>query len=181
MRSAPFISMAEAESESELAGAEAEVPAEVEEQAPQRRLLLFEVAGSLYACDMAAVREIVPFQRITRLPGAPPAVCGLMNLRGSIVTVLDLSVRIAGRTCDREGGLILLVPYRDKIIGIGVDEVRDLQSIRADGVNEEAELTAFDSSIVLGLAEVEGELAVILDINEIVRAAFGHARQGEES
>jgi purine-binding chemotaxis protein CheW len=173
--------MAEPESDSELVRAEPEVPAEIEEQAPQRRLLLFEVAGSLYACDMAAVREIVPFQRITRLPGAPAAVCGLMNLRGNIVTVLDLAVRIAGKQCNRDAGLILLVPYRDKIVGIGVDEVRDLQSIRSDGVNEDAELTAFDASIVLGLAEVEGELAVILDINEIVRGAFGHAPEGEES
>lgn len=156
-------------------------PHEEQSLVPQRRLLLFDIAGSLYACDMAAVREIIPFQQITRLPGAPPAVCGLINLRGNIVTVLDLSIRVAKQECNRAAGSILLVPYRDKLVGIGVDEVRDLQSVRADGVESQGDLTAFDANIVAGLAEVEGELAVILDINAIVRDVFGHAPGGDKT
>jgi len=140
---------------------------------PDRRLLLFDVAGKLFACDMAEVREIIPFQRITRLPGAPPTVCGLINLRGTIVTVLDLASRVANKPCSREGGSILLVPYRDKLVGIGVDEIRDIQSVRPDAVDREGDLTAFESGIILGLARVEGELAVILDIGAVVRDVLG--------
>jgi purine-binding chemotaxis protein CheW len=157
--------------------AEAETIAPPEEQPeielPERRLLLFEIGGSLFACDMAAVREIIPFQRITRLPGAPPAVCGLINLRGTIVTVLDLGIRVGKKPCNREGGLILLVPYGDKLVGVGVDEVRDLHSVRVGEVDQEGSLAAFDARIILGLAEVEGDLAVILDINQVVRDILG--------
>ena len=152
--------------ETEVNAAEAENTGE--QPVPQRRLLLFDIGGKIFACDMSAIREIIPFQRVTRLPGAPATVCGLINLRGTIVTVLDLGARIGKKPCNREGGSILLVPFRDKLVGIGVDEVRDLQSIGADELQKEGDLSAFDSGIILGLAEVDGDLAVILDIDAIV-------------
>lgn len=142
-------------------------------EAPQRRLLLFEIAGKIFACEMGAIREIIPFQKVTRLPGAPASVCGLINLRGTIVTVLDLCARVGKVPCNRQSGSILLVPYRDRLVGVGVDEVRDLQSVRADELDGRGDLSAFDSGIILGIAEVEGELAVILDINAIVSDVLG--------
>jgi purine-binding chemotaxis protein CheW len=158
-----------------MAEAETISPAEEhpEVELPERRLLLFDIGGGVFACDMAAVREIIPFQRITRLPGAPPAVCGLINLRGTIVTVLDLGIRVGKKPCNRESGSILLVPYNEKLVGVGVDEVRDLQSVRAGEVDQEGNMAAFDARIILGLAEVEGELAVILDIHQVVRDILG--------
>jgi purine-binding chemotaxis protein CheW len=151
-------------------------PLETEElSGPQRRLLLFDIGGKIFACEMSAIREIIPFQKITRLPGAPGTVCGLINLRGTIVTVLDLGARVVNKPCNRESGSILLVPYLDKLVGIGVDEVRDLQSVSAEEMQREGDLTSFDSRIILGLAEVEGDLAVILDINAIVSDVLGHS------
>lgn len=148
--------------------------AELEQSsAPQRRLLLFDIAGKTFACEMSAIREIIPFQRITRLPGAPATVCGLINLRGTIITVLDLGARVVNKPCNREGGSILLVPHLDKLVGVGVDEVRDLQSVSEEAMQNDGDLSAFDSRIILGLADVEGELAVILDINAIVSDVFG--------
>ncbi len=149
------------------------------EEVEQRRLLLFEIAGKVFACDMSAIREIIPFQRVTRLPGAPSTICGLINLRGNIVTVLDLGARVLGKACNREGGSILLVPYRDRLVGIGVDEVRDLQSIRADELTSGEDFTAFDAEIIQGLAEVDGELAVILDIDALVRGVLEQKQGGE--
>lgn len=159
--------------DTELTGPAVETVETVETGAPQRRLLLFDVGGKRFACDMGAIREIIPFQRVTRLPGAPATVCGLINLRGTIVTVLDLGARVTNHACDRVGGLILLVPYREKVVGIGVDEVRDLQSVSADEVNKPGDPSALDSAIVLGLAEVEGELIVILDIDAVVNGVLG--------
>ena len=54
----------------------------------------FAIAGTVYGCDIGTVREIVPVRRATRLPGAPDYVRGLINLRGAIVTVIDLSRRV---------------------------------------------------------------------------------------
>ena len=60
------------------------------------RLLVFTVAGKVCAVELSSVREIIPCRKATRLPGAPPFVIGLINLRGSIITVLDLGVRLDG-------------------------------------------------------------------------------------
>src|SRR6478752_4141786 len=80
------------------------------EQLAAARTLLFRVSGSVYGCDIDAVREIIPYRRATRLPGAPPYVQGLINLRGTIVTVLDLGARLdATRPAMRDmGGSIIL-------------------------------------------------------------------------
>ncbi len=157
----------------ELQQTDAPVEVTGESAAPERRLLVFEIGGKIFACEMSAVREIIPFQLVTRLPGAPSTVCGIINLRGNIVTVLDLAARIGKSSCDRVNGSILLVPYRDRLVGIGVDEVRDLQSVRAGELQRDGDLSAFDSRVILGLAEVEGDLAVILDIDAIVRDVLG--------
>src|SRR5688500_19416321 len=79
-------------------GAAVEAPSET---AGALRLLLFVLDGRLYGCDIGAVREVVTFRRATRLPGAPPYVCGLVNLRGTLVTVLDLGLRIGSKAVDR--------------------------------------------------------------------------------
>src|SRR3954468_7623954 len=68
---------------------------EEEPRVPTRRLLAFDVGGSVFACDMESFREIAPTQRLTRLPGAPDTVCGLINLRGTIVTVIEAASRWA--------------------------------------------------------------------------------------
>src|SRR5437762_13835253 len=77
-----------------------EVVAE-EPQIPTRRLLVFDLAGQGYACDMDSFREIVPTLDMTRLPGAPQTVCGLINLRGTIVTVIDGGVALGKRAFNR--------------------------------------------------------------------------------
>ena len=66
-----------------------------------RRALLFRVGAAVYGCDIDDIREIVPFRQATRLPGAPAYVQGLINLRGTIVTVLDLGVRLAASRARR--------------------------------------------------------------------------------
>jgi len=56
--------------------------------------LLFRVRGATYGCDIGATQEIIPLRPMTRVPGAPAYVRGLINMRGTIVTVLDLDALI---------------------------------------------------------------------------------------
>src|SRR5437773_10853992 len=103
--------------------------AEEEPHVPTRRLLVFDLGSSAFACDMDSFREIVPTQPMTRLPGAPQTVCGLINLRGTIVTVIDGGVALGKHAFNRVEGLILLADYQDRWVGIGVDDVRDVQDV----------------------------------------------------
>jgi purine-binding chemotaxis protein CheW len=137
------------------------------------RFLLFGVAGRLYACDLDAVREIVTTRPATRLPGAPAWVRGLINLRGTLVTVVDLAERFgaAGAGVSKS---IIVVEGAGKAFGLGVDEVRDVQSV-ADDALEDVDSQRAAGGIIRGLAHIGGpraEMALVVDVGEIVRQAL---------
>lgn len=150
----------------------------VEEEAhvPTRRLLVFNIGGSSFACDMDSFREIVPMQHVTRLPGAPNTVRGLINLRGTIVTVIDGGTSLGKQAYGRAEGLILLVDYFERWIGVGVDDVRDIQDVPIDqfGAADQAEIPL--PGAVTGAVEIEGERVLVLDIKTVVQQVIGQGR-----
>jgi purine-binding chemotaxis protein CheW len=164
-----------------LASFETTIP----DPAVSARTLLFRVAGSVYGCDIDRVREIVPHRRASRLPGAPPYVQGLINLRGTIVTVLDLGVRLAssgaaGRRDGRadehiegegdvgsaSGRSIILVEHGSRVVGAAVDEVMDVQAIDVEPV--EAGSGEARGGLVRGLGRLEGDVVVLLDMDTLI-------------
>ena len=155
-------------SDQEIAGEEPHVPT--------RRLLVFHVGSNAFACDMDSFREIVPPQHMTRLPGAPDTVCGLINLRGTIVTVVDGGTVLGTQRFNRAEGLILLIDYYDRWLGIGVDDVRDIQDIPID------QFTGADATeiplpgAVTGAVEIEGRRVLVLDIKTVVQQVIGQGR-----
>jgi purine-binding chemotaxis protein CheW len=150
----------------------AEATAEEGPRVPTRRLLVFEISGGVFACDMELFREIVPSQRTTRLPGAPDTVCGLINLRGTIVTVIDGGVALGKPPCARTTGLILLVEYLDHLAGILVDDVRDIHDVPIDQFQADSGAEGARAAIV----EIEGRSVGVLDIKALVMDVFGQRR-----
>ncbi|MGH7604606.1 MAG: chemotaxis protein CheW [Gemmatimonadaceae bacterium] len=150
--------------------------AEEEPQIPTRRLLAFDVGGNIFACDMDSFREIVPAQRTTRLPGAPDTVCGLINLRGTIVTVIDGGTALEKPRCDRTGGLILLVDYFERLVGLGVDDVRDIHDVPIDQFGDAAPLDSVAAGVVTSAVEIQGRKVFVLDIKVLVQEVFGQRR-----
>lgn len=94
------------------------------------RSLLFRAAGRVSACPVHDVREVIPLTRTTRLPGAPKHIIGLMNLRGSIVTVVDGSMLLHGVPCDRRTAAVLLVDAGSRGVGFAIDAVSDVRPLR---------------------------------------------------
>ena len=124
------------------------------------------------ACDLAMVREILPVRAATRLPGAPKWVIGLINLRGTLLTVMDLAERFG--TEHGEIRSIIVAEAGGKSFGLGVDGVRDVQTVGDDAVEAvHGEQSA--GGIVRGLAHVgpEGaEIALLCDVEAIARQAL---------
>jgi purine-binding chemotaxis protein CheW len=149
--------------------------AEEEARVPTRRLLVFEVGGSAFACEMESFREIVTPQTMTRMPGAPNTVCGLINLRGTIVTVIDGGIVLGKSAYTRAQGLILLADYLERWIGIGVDDVRDIQDVPIDQFSA-ADAAEASQSGVTGVVEIEGQRVLVLDIKAVVEQVIGQGR-----
>ena len=139
-----------------------------------RRFLLFGVAGRLCACDLEAVREIIPARAATRLPGAPEWVSGLINLRGTLLTVVDLAVRFGPVDGAGAGNSIIVAEGAGKVFGIGVDAVRDVQAVDG-GALEEVDAKRAYGGIVRGVLYVgvsSAEAALVVDVAEVARQAL---------
>lgn len=123
----------------------------------------------MYGCDIDDIREIVPFRRATRLPGAPNYVQGLINLRGTIVTVLDLGARLDPLHTRVGDGSIMLVamPGNNRLVGVAVQEVMDVRVVGDSSDDVIADSAGTDA--VRGLAHVDGGTVILLDIHSLVR------------
>jgi purine-binding chemotaxis protein CheW len=134
------------------------------EGAPQ--ILTFQVHGRLYGTPMSVVREIVGERPATRLPGAPPYVRGLVNLRGTLLTVVDLAVRLEVRTEPADAGHVLVVELEGRLGGCAVDAVKGVHPFRDVAGN------AGGGGVVMGFGEVNGEHIPLLDLPSIIRQAL---------
>ncbi|HEY9228192.1 MAG TPA: chemotaxis protein CheW [Gemmatimonadaceae bacterium] len=127
--------------------------------------LLFRVGGRLYGCDIRDAQEMVPFRPATRLPGAPSHVMGLINVRGTVVTVLDLGNRLDATRQATDDGTILLVRHRDRLVGVAVDEVVDVRTLDIDASRADEA----GGAIVRGVATTEDGAVVVLDLDGLIR------------
>ncbi len=137
----------------------------IEERAAARTLL-FRVAERVYGCDIDAVREIIPYRRATRLPGAPPWVQGLINVRGTIVTVLDLGQRLDAARAPVRDGSIILAMQGTRVVGVAVEEVMDVQAIVSDPI--EARGGDGSQGLVSGLGHLNDGVVVLVSIHVLV-------------
>ncbi|MEO7041880.1 MAG: chemotaxis protein CheW [Gemmatimonadaceae bacterium] len=96
------------------------------------RSLVFRVAGRAYACDVSTVREVVPLERLTRLPGAPATVLGLINVRGTIVTVVNAAAVLHPSGAARPLSMVLIVDAGVRGVGLAVERVADVRALRSE-------------------------------------------------
>ena len=124
------------------------------------------MADRVYGCDIGAVREIIPYRRATRLPGAPAHVQGLINLRGTLVTVLDLGRRLEPTRAPVREGSIILAEHGSRLVGIAVDEVMDVQVITEEPITNNGNEST--RGLVRGLGRLDDGVVVLVDVHALV-------------
>lgn len=131
------------------------------------RLLLVELRGGVYGIDSTAVREIVSVLEAARLPGAPAYVRGVVNLRGQLLTVVDVGHRLTGTPATVPDGSIVVIMAAEKALGLLVDDVRDVQELTV--VPAEREVLARADGLLTGVGRLGDEVVLVIDIPELVR------------
>lgn len=151
-----------------------ERPADSEPGAPGEetgpRYLVARAAGQRVALPLDETREIIGVRGLTRLPGAPPWVRGLLNLRGSVLTVADLSVRLAGPTSD---GPVVVTELGERRLGMRVDGVDGVA--RAIRDEQGVEVARSADGAVRGMATFPDGTALVVDVAALQRAALAEA------
>jgi purine-binding chemotaxis protein CheW len=139
------------------------------------RLLLFRVGPLVCAAEAERVREILPRLEPTRIPGAPPMVVGIVNVRGTLVTVVEgwRALRQAEPSADGGGGgpgttVLLEVGGGKRLLGFTVDEVVDLVSVGGDALERRQALPGIDPTLVRAVGRRAGQLFVVLDTDALL-------------
>jgi purine-binding chemotaxis protein CheW len=129
------------------------------------RLLVFRVGPLACAAPVEAVREILPRLPTIRIPGAPSVVAGLVNIRGSLVTVVEGWRALEQGSGSAEGGttVLLEVGADRRALGFTVDEVLDLLAIPDDQLEQRRSLPGLDAKLVRAVGRRGGQLFVVLD------------------
>ena len=137
------------------------------------RLLVFRIGEVAVAADVAAVREILPAQPATRIPGAHAAVAGLINVRGSLVTLVDGRRALGpaaggGGDATRADGPVVLLDVGGKVVGFAVDDVLDLVGVRADELAPRDDLPGLDPRLVRAVGRRGQQSFVLLDLEALL-------------
>ena len=129
--------------------------------------MVFRVADLVFAVEAAAVKEILPKCRATRIPGADPAVEGLINVRGRLLTLTDAR-RALSYPPGNGDGPIMLLDVGAQTAGLAVDDVLDLFSVAYDELVERDGLPGIDPALVRAVGRQAGVSFVLLDIEALL-------------
>ncbi|MDV7145719.1 chemotaxis protein CheW [Tropicimonas sp. TH_r6] len=133
-------------------------------------LLSFRVGEQEYSVDIMSVREIRGWTRPTPLPHSADYVCGVINLRGTVLPIIDLSRRLAIKVEEAsERNVIIVAHIRQQTVGLLVDAVSDILAIPESEMHPPPE-TASDNerSFVKALTIVDGRMLRILDLESVL-------------
>ncbi len=132
----------------------------------------FTLDGHLFGVEVETVQEVIRYQEMTRVPLAPGAVGGLINLRGQVITALDLRRRLG--MPDREEGVLpmnVVVRTEEGAVSLLVDRIGDV--IETDPQHFEAPpdtVTLAAKDLIRGAYKLDGQLLLALDVQKAVSA-----------
>lgn len=148
-------------------------PQAVVDDSPQQ-YLTFSLGGEVFALGILNVKEIIEFGSITEIPMMPAFIRGVINLRGAVVPVIDLSARFGGRTSAVSRRTCIV------IVELGSGEDRHDLGVIVDAVNEVLEIPRGDiepppsfgarirADFILGMGKVNGDFVIILNVERVL-------------
>ncbi len=139
-----------------------------------QQYLTFLLCGKVYGLGILNIKEIIEYGEITEVPMTPDFISGVINLRGSVVPVIDLSQRFSGQFIEytkRTSIIILELQNNDLSIEIGVtvDMVNEVLDIRQSEIEPAPSLgDQIETSFISGMAKIDGKLLILLNIENVL-------------
>jgi purine-binding chemotaxis protein CheW len=133
------------------------------------RYLVARVGTQRVAWVMTAVREIIPVRPMTRLPGAPEWVSGLLNLRGAVLTVVELSGRLG--LARGPAPQVIVLEVNGRSLGVRVDVVESV-ALAEDARVEPVEEARTVDGLVVGMVRLADGTALLMDAEALLRSVL---------
>lgn len=144
--------------------------------ADELHLVTFRIGTEFFGVPISAVQEIVRVPEIAKIPQAPDFVEGVINLRGRVITVVDMRKRLnQARKVDSEGDArksrILVVETGGRQVGVIVDEVTEVLKLSLDRVEPAPPMVAgMSNQYINGIGKMNDELLILIDIEKVLTA-----------
>ena len=141
-----------------------------------QQYLTFVLAGEEYGVDILRVQEIKGWDSVTHIPNTPKYVRGVINLRGTIVPIIDMRIRFNLEQLAYGPTTVVIVlkvmsENGDRIMGVVVDGVSDVYNMSDEAIKAAPDFgSAVDTAFVKGLATVNDKMVIILDIDHMLNS-----------
>ncbi|WP_419909609.1 chemotaxis protein CheW [Hoeflea sp.] len=134
-----------------------------------RELIAFRIEEQEFCVDIMSVREIRGWTPATALPHSPGYVLGVINLRGAVLPIVDLSSRLGMNASDPSARHVIIVAQvHQKVVGLLVDAVSDILTVTDDNIQPTPEVSSeLDRSFAKGVLAIEGRMICLIELESI--------------
>ena len=135
-----------------------------------REYLTFRLGDEEYGIDILKVQEIRGYEQPTRIANAPEFIKGVVNLRGTIVPIVDMRLKFNCSEVEYNSfTVVIILNLRNRVVGIVVDSVSDVMALAPEAIRPAPDIeSAIDSGCILGLGSVAERMLILLDIEKLM-------------
>jgi purine-binding chemotaxis protein CheW len=135
--------------------------------------LTFRLGAEEYGIDILRVQEIRSYEQPTRIANAPAFIKGVVNLRGVIVPIVDLRLKLGCPAAEYNGFTVVIVlNVRGRVVGAVVDSVSDVMELTRDHIKPAPEMNAsVDTNFITGIGSVGDRMLILMDIEALMSSA----------
>jgi purine-binding chemotaxis protein CheW len=137
-----------------------------------REYLTFRLDQEEYGIDILKVQEIRGYEPPTRVANAPNFIKGVVNLRGTIVPIVDMRLKFNCAKAEYDSfTVVIILNLRNRIVGIVVDSVSDVMELPPESLKAAPDIDGvIDSGAVMGLGSLADRMLILLDIERLMSA-----------
>jgi purine-binding chemotaxis protein CheW len=140
------------------------------QQGTHAEYLTFRLGAEEYGIDILRVQEIRSYEEPTRIANAPHFIKGVVNLRGVIVPVVDLRIKLGCEKVEyNDFTVVIVLNVRGRVVGAVVDSVSDVMELASELIKPAPEMnTTMDTSFITGIASVGERMLILMDIEALM-------------
>jgi purine-binding chemotaxis protein CheW len=144
----------------------------IRNDAESKEFVTATIAGQLFGIPVLTVQDVLSPQTLANIPLSLPEIAGALNLRGRIVTAIDLRARLGMEPADREKSMSIVVDHHGEFYSLLIDEVGEVLSVPLDSFERNPPtLDGNWREVAAGIFRLDGQLMVVLEVDKLLEFA----------